>query len=149
MMFTDESVRFSVVIPAYNAAGTIVKSINSVLSQSYPAKEIIIVDDGSEDNIREVIRKYADSVDYVSQANQGSAVARQTGSDRCTSDYIVYLDSDDWWPASKLEDLTIILKKEDVCFLLGDLDRAIISGETIEHLPSNTSFFPSAKKFHG
>jgi len=137
----------SVVIPAYNAAATVLKCIESVLAQSTLPREIIIVDDGSEDNIVFALASVKDKVNLIQQDNQGAAVARQTGSAATTSDYIAYLDADDWWPNEKLLELSNFISKYEVHFLLGDLNRAIThpDGE-IELLPRNTTFFPKANR---
>lgn len=89
----------SAVIPAYNSACHISEALDSVLAQDYPALEIIVVDDGSTDNTREIVSAYGDRVQLLTQANQGSAVARNNGILRAKGKYIAFLDADDiWWP---------------------------------------------------
>ena len=96
--------KISVVIPSYNRAGCIEKAIDSVLEQTVDDIEIILVDDGSTDNTRELIQnKYGDQVRYVYQENQGMAGARNTGIKNAQGDYIAFLDSDDYWYSAKLE----------------------------------------------
>jgi glycosyltransferase involved in cell wall biosynthesis len=96
--------RVSVVIPSYNRAGCIEKAIDSVLEQTVDDIEIILVDDGSTDNTRELVQnKYGDQVRYVYQENQGMAGARNTGIKNAQGDYIAFLDSDDYWRPGKLE----------------------------------------------
>ncbi len=104
--------RVSVVIPAYKAAGTICRTIDSVLAQTHPAHEIIVVDDGSPDDQVEVIRQtYSERVLLIRQPNGKTAKARNTGIDRATGDVIAFLDADDYWEAEKLEQQLAILRR--------------------------------------
>jgi glycosyltransferase involved in cell wall biosynthesis len=84
----------SVVIPCYNHAHYLDEAIRSVLAQTHPLLEVIVVDDGSSDNTREVVARYP-GVDYVYQENAGLADARNTGIRRSTGEYVVFLDADD------------------------------------------------------
>ena len=84
----------SVVIPAYNHARFLPESIDSVLAQTYPRYEIIVVDDGSTDNTPDVVRRY-DGVRYVKQRNRGPARARNRGIRESHGDFLVFLDADD------------------------------------------------------
>lgn len=100
---------FSIVIPAYNAANTIMKSINSALAQTYLPVEIIVVDDHSTDDTIAVVLKMADTnqsevqIKLIQQPyNQGPANARNKGWDEAKGDYICFLDSDDTFRADKL-----------------------------------------------
>jgi glycosyltransferase involved in cell wall biosynthesis len=96
--------RMSVVIPSYNRANCIEKAIDSVLEQTVDDIEIILVDDGSTDNTREIVlNKYGDQVRYVYQENQGISGARNNGIKNAQGDYIAFLDSDDYWCPSKIE----------------------------------------------
>ena len=86
----------SVIIPAYNAADTIGESIESVLIQNYPKLELIIVDDGSDDETAEVVRGYDDErIKYFRKENGGASSARNLAIEKSTGQYIVPLDSDD------------------------------------------------------
>jgi glycosyltransferase involved in cell wall biosynthesis len=95
--------QISVIIPTYNRAATITRAIDSVLAQSYPVHEIIIVDDGSEDDTQSVVGRYSNRVRYIYQSNKGSACARNTGIRAATHELIAFLDSDDYWLPRKLE----------------------------------------------
>ena len=92
----------SVVIPAYNNELYVADAIDSVLQQDYPALEIIVVDDGSIDNTRNVVRGYGDKVRLASQKNKGSAVARNLGIANAHGKYIAFLDADDVWCRHKI-----------------------------------------------
>ncbi len=88
----------SVVIPAYNSAQHIAEALDSVLRQDYPALEILVIDDGSTDNTREIVARYGDKVRLLAQTNQGSAAARNHGIRNARGKYIAFLDADDaWW----------------------------------------------------
>jgi glycosyltransferase involved in cell wall biosynthesis/peptidoglycan/xylan/chitin deacetylase (PgdA/CDA1 family) len=89
-----EAALVSVVIPCYNQAHFLAEAIESVLAQSYPRVEIVVVDDGSPDNTREVAARYPE-VRYVRQENQGLAAARNTGLRHSRGEYLVFLDADD------------------------------------------------------
>ncbi len=87
---------FSIVIPTYNRAGFIGKAIQSVLAQTYPHYEIIVVDDGSTDHTNEVVQGLADDrIRYYKKENGERAAARNYGTLRATGNYITFLDSDD------------------------------------------------------
>lgn len=93
----------SVVIPAYNSAATLARSIDSVLAQTWTAREIIVVDDGSSDATAAVIAGYADQVRGLHQANAGPSAARNRGIEAARGVYVAFLDADDYWLPEKLE----------------------------------------------
>ena len=92
----------SVVIPSFNNGAYVGQAVESVLSQGYEDLEIIVVDDGSTDNTREVLTAYQDSVSYIYQDNSGAPVARNTGISAAKGEYIAFLDSDDTWEPGSL-----------------------------------------------
>src|ERR1700761_7573957 len=91
------------IIPAYNAEAFIHKAIDSVLNQTTPVEEIIVVDDGSKDGTRGVVESYAPRVRLLQQKNQGPSVARNRAVRESTADYIAFLDADDLWDPEKIE----------------------------------------------
>ncbi|MGH3264482.1 MAG: glycosyltransferase family 2 protein [Trebonia sp.] len=96
--------RVSAVIPAYNAARTIARTLDSALTQSLPDIEVVVVDDGSADRTREIVESVGDPrVRLVSQPNAGVATARNTGISHARGDWVAFLDSDDVWLPHKLE----------------------------------------------
>lgn len=91
-------VRFSVVIPAYNAERFVADALESVHQQTYSAQQVIVVDDGSTDGTPSILESYARSherVEVVHVANSGPLLARREGIRRATGDYLVFLDADD------------------------------------------------------
>jgi glycosyltransferase involved in cell wall biosynthesis len=87
----------SVVIPAYNYARFVSVAIESVLAQTYPVTEVIVVDDGSTDNTREVVAAYLPHVRYLHQANAGLPAARNAGIRAASHPFVAFLDADDKW----------------------------------------------------
>ncbi|MBD3883999.1 glycosyltransferase [Phormidium tenue FACHB-886] len=87
-------VKVSVIIPCYNSDRFLAEAIDSVLRQTYPAAEIIVVDDGSTDQTREIAARYP-AVKYLYQHNQGVSAARNVGLNVSQGDYLVFLDHDD------------------------------------------------------
>ena len=96
----------SVITPVYNAEKFIADTIESVITQSYQNIEYILVNDYSTDSSADILHKYADSdarIKVVNHAkNQGAAVARNTGLETATGQYIAFIDSDDRWLDDKL-----------------------------------------------
>jgi glycosyltransferase involved in cell wall biosynthesis len=97
---------FSVVIPAYNRANIISRAIDSVLAQTYTDFEIIVVDDGSTDNLKNICDGYNSSkISYCYQDNAGSNPARNTGIKQSRGYYVSFLDSDDTWEGEYLNEV--------------------------------------------
>lgn len=87
----------SVIIPCYNSSAYLAESIDSALSQTHPASEVIVVDDGSTDSSPEIMAHYGDRIRVVRQANAGLPAARNAGINQSTGEWLAFLDSDDWW----------------------------------------------------
>jgi glycosyltransferase involved in cell wall biosynthesis len=99
----------AVIVPAYNASAYIEDTINSVLGQSKPAVEIVVVDDGSTDNTAGVVAGISAKVTIVRQKNGGQGSARQHGVEATTAGLLLFLDADDILRASALEKLSAAL----------------------------------------
>lgn len=93
----------SVIIPFFSNKNWLQSAINSVLDQTYKDYEIIVINDGSRENIEDIILKYTDKIIYFYQENSGPASARNKGIRHSKGSYIAFLDSDDIWKNNKLE----------------------------------------------
>lgn len=97
---------FSVIIPLYNKAPYVAKAIESVLGQTYRDFEVIVIDDGSTDQSLEVAKTFENkSITIVSQSNSGVSTARNNGVKLAKYPYICFLDADDWWHPTFLEEM--------------------------------------------
>ena len=113
---------FSVVIPYYKKKQYIERCINAVLNQTCKDFEIIVVDDGSNDDLAELIqKKYQEKVILISQENQGVSVARNTGIAKASHDYIAFLDADDYWSPFYLQKAEEIITNEKEVKIIGSL----------------------------
>ncbi len=109
------NMKVSVIIPAYNAADTIHEPLDSLLAQTEPHWEAIIVDDGSQDNTAVIVQNYIEQdgrFHYIHQQNGGVCAARNTGLDHTHYDWLLYLDADDWIDPTFIEKLTAIAKDD-------------------------------------
>jgi glycosyltransferase involved in cell wall biosynthesis len=111
----------SVVIPAYNRAATVAEAVASVLAQTVPPHEIIVVDDGSTDATPEVLAAFGDRIIVVRQPNAGVSAARNAGVARATGDWLAFLDSDDLWLPDRLATLARDTAMADVGVHVADL----------------------------
>ena len=110
--------RITVIIPTYNCERYIGETVESVLAQTYPIHEVIVVDDGSTDATERVLASYGSRIRYIRQANAGPPVARNTGLERATGDLIALLDSDDLWTPTKIERQVEYLCRHPDCALV-------------------------------
>lgn len=92
----------SVVIPTYNRAGMVTAAVDAALSQAYAPLEIIVVDDGSTDDTREVLAAYQDRIALLAQSNRGVSAARNRGVRHAAGEFVAFLDSDDLWRPGKI-----------------------------------------------
>lgn len=97
------SFEVGVVIPTFNRVGLIGATLDSVLAQSHPAAEIIVVDDGSTDDTESLVRRQYPRVKYIRIPNSGPPAARNAGVQASKSEWLAFLDSDDLWKPEKLE----------------------------------------------
>ena len=125
----------SVIVPAYNAARTIGETIESVLSQSFSDLELIIVDDGSTDETKDIVSEYRckdDRIISTWQKNSRASAARNRGLAIATGKYISLIDADDLWDERKLEkQISAIDSTEDTIVLTGIRRFHILDGKKI------------------
>jgi glycosyltransferase involved in cell wall biosynthesis len=99
----NQSTPISVVVPCYNAERWIIPALESVLSQDWPIRDVIVVDDGSSDSSAALVRSRFPDIKLVQQSNQGVAVARNQGIARAEGEWVAFIDADDFWLPGKLE----------------------------------------------
>lgn len=99
------TLKISVLIPAYNAAATIRRTLDSVVNQAYPAHEILVVNDGSTDGTAGILDSYPFAIRHIRLSqNRGLVQALNTGLHSATGDWIARLDADDWWEPNHLQE---------------------------------------------
>ena len=124
--------RFSVIIPAFNAASTLARAIESVRQQSWQAHEIIVVDDGSTDATVDIARQFGAAVRLIQQTNRGVSVARNAGASAATGDWLAFLDADDWYAADRLRlHAEWIAEDPTLDFLTGDYEYRDATGSLL------------------
>ena len=104
--------RISVILPTYNRAQFIKEALQSVFQQTKTPEEIIVVDDGSTDNTEQILKPYLKKVRYIKQHNKGVSAARNVGISQAKEEWLAFLDSDDLWKPTKLEQQADAIKKE-------------------------------------
>lgn len=105
----------SVIIPVYNIQQHLRECLDSVLGQSYPHLQVICVDDGSTDESPAILAQYAQKdnrVQVIRQQNAGPGAARNTGLEAATGEYVIFLDSDDWFEPDFLEKMVDTAQRE-------------------------------------
>ncbi|MGD0711798.1 MAG: glycosyltransferase [Bacteroidales bacterium] len=106
---------FSVIIPIYNKALYIAKAVQSVLAQTCQEFELIVVNDGSTDGSLEVVQRFNGSTvrqfKIINQPNAGVSIARNNGVKAAQYDYIAFLDADDWWEPTFLEEMKTLIEE--------------------------------------
>lgn len=109
----------AVIIPCYNRAALLARAVDSVLAQTTPPDEIIVVDDGSTDTTASLIRtRYGAKVQYIHQVNTGVSAARNNGIRAAHADWLTFLDSDDEWLPEKLDQQWRVIQSEPHCWIV-------------------------------
>jgi glycosyltransferase involved in cell wall biosynthesis len=124
--------KISIIIPSYNCGQYIGEAINSILTQTYKDLEVIVVDDGSEDNTKEALFTYIEKklIRYIFQENRGPGAARNTGIKVAKGQYITFLDADDVLLPESIEKRCNFLDKHPNVFLVfGDYYKIEKSGK--------------------
>lgn len=142
----------SVVIPTYNRAKILGKSIDSVLAQTYDDVEVVVVDDASTDGTERLVREYGDDVLYhCFEKNQGANAARNRGIELADGVFVAFLDADDYWRPKKLE--RQIQAFEDAPECCGLVHTAVeiqnFDGETIDKVPTASPDDPKRRLLLG
>jgi GT2 family glycosyltransferase len=126
----DRTMKISVVVPAYNAAATLAATLDSLLAQTEPAVEIIVVDDGSKDDTRGVLARYGGRVKGILQTNSGVSAARNRGVAESSGEWVAFCDADDLWDPDKLRVAAAVLRARPEANMLFH-DFSILVGDQI------------------
>ncbi len=127
----------SVIIPTFNYGNLIIKAIGSVVKQTYLNYEIIVIDDGSQDNTEYVVKKIIDkypsiTISYIKTENRGIGAAKTTGIMQSSGDYILFMDADDYMDPLCLESLVLSTDKGVADWVIGSFRFVDENGTTIK-----------------
>ncbi|MCK5696323.1 MAG: glycosyltransferase [Desulfobacula sp.] len=140
----------SVILPTFNRAWTLKDAIDSVLFQDYPNIELIIIDDGSEDNTQELLCTYKNKIMVLTQGNSGVSAARNVGIKTSRGEFIALLDSDDAWDKRKISCQVGFFKQNPEALICQTEEIWIRNGKRVNpkvkhKKPSGMIFEPSLK----
>ena len=146
----QEIIRFSVIMPLYNKAAYVENAIRSVLEQTYPHYELIVVNDGSKDDsavIAEELLKEVPNARLINQDNAGVAVARNNGVAQAKGGYVCFLDADDWWDVSFLQEMQQFIKGYPEAGIWGTNYWYVKKGKTHVAVPFETGYINYPKLY--
>lgn len=127
----------SIIIPCYNGASFLHEAINSALGQTHPHKEVIVVNDGSNDESLTIMRSYGPRIKIIDQQNAGLPSARNAGINKGSGDYFAFLDADDYWAPEFLSHMLTALEGRGTAIAYCGWQNIGLSG------PSGQPFIPS------
>lgn len=131
-----EKADVTVIVPVYNGEETISRLFDSIISQTYSAWNVLVVDDGSEDKsselIRSYIRKCPEKIKAITQENKGVAEARNRGIREADTEYVMFADQDDYMDSDYIEVYMNSIKKDDLDCVVGGFRRENESGKLIK-----------------
>lgn len=154
----NEDPKISVIVPIYNSEKYLRQCLNSILGQSFPFFELILIDDGSSDSSREICTEYLTKDSRISlylQKHKGVGPARNMGLKLATGEYLSFLDSDDFFEPDMLEKLYGCAEKHnsDIVFYwyqkfddISQQDITIIPNKYLSQIPNGTPFSPQNHK---
>lgn len=136
----EQQIKFSVIIPAYNAEKTISRCLQSITASSYEAIEVIVVNDGSTDSTAEMVEEFIKSdkrVMLFSQSNAGPSTARNNGMEYVSGDVITFVDSDDYVEPDYFDELSSAFSESNADVVFFEFNRVNEIGSIISrhHLP--------------
>lgn len=129
---------FSVIVPLYNKADYIEKALQSVLAQTYTDFELIVVDDGSTDNSLQVVQSIQQlstfNFQLLTETNAGVSTARNNGAKVAKGDYLAFLDADDWWEPTFLDEMRVLVDEFPEAGIYGS---SYYKVKNNQHIPAN------------
>jgi glycosyltransferase involved in cell wall biosynthesis len=131
---------FSIVITAYQAAETIAAAVASALEQTHPAEEVVVVDDGSTDDLAGALAPFRDRIEVVSKPNGGGASARNAGAAAASAEFMAVLDADDRYHPRRLEAIAAVASGRPDLDLITTDAQLIVDGEPRGRFSSDTPF---------
>lgn len=132
VIIKDDTV-VSVIIPCYNTAHFLNQAIESALNQTYKNVEVIVVDDGSDDNTKEVCATFQNKVKYVRVERVGLSAARNIGVQFCKGDFVIFLDADDYLYENAVElNLYFFSENKNIVFVSGGYNKIDIDGNYLD-----------------
>lgn len=139
--------KVSIVIAAFNGEKSVGRAIDSILSQSLQAFEIVVVDDGSSDGTKEVVTAYGDKVRYVYQKNAGVSAARNAGARNASGEWLLFLDVDDYYYEDRIRwHCDVAAQGPDIDFVVGNYDYCSPDGAIISDSMSMTELGRSVRE---
>jgi glycosyltransferase involved in cell wall biosynthesis len=141
----------SVIIPAYQAANTIARALDSIVVQTMQPAEVIVIDDGSQDATLEIAKSYSDplkpfKISVLHQKNQGAGAARNLGLRKATQTFVSFLDADDEWLVDKLEHSSAYLKEQHYAIIAHDV--LVDDGTMTASIDCSRHYQPDRDLFH-
>lgn len=125
----------SIIVPVYNSELFIEETLNKIYLQNYSNVELIIIDDGSTDNTAAIIKKKFPEANYHFQENQGHASAKNKGLELCNGEFIIFLDSDDYWEQNSLHSLSeFLLQNPNILIVEGKIREFITQNNEIQFI---------------
>jgi glycosyltransferase involved in cell wall biosynthesis len=157
LIMTHTTIKVSIITPVYNAADVIGETISSVLKQNYPDWEMIIVDDGSTDNVLEVVNEFAQKdsrIKFFRQDNAGASAARNTAIRNAGYEWLLFLDADDWISEDFFGKMIPVLENDTSIDVVhcgwtrvqkdGATSKEVYGGEQADMFPSLAYYSPFA-----
>lgn len=118
----------SVILPVYNREGWVGRAIESVLAQTYPAVELIVIDDGSTDATRAVLERFGSRITVLEQQHAGAYAARNLGLRHARGEFVAFLDSDDAWLPDRLSVQMPLMQRAETALVFGDVAHLTADG---------------------
>lgn len=131
----------SIIVPCYNAENYVAETINSVIEQTYSNWELLVVIDGATDKSADIVKEFSEKDQRISlfeKENSGVSDTRNYGIERCTGSYIAFLDSDDVWYPTNLEEKIKLLGDPNVDFVYCDMELINESSASLGEITKGT-----------